>query len=101
MLHPLRPAGCVTDFLLEHSILKQKFADAATDALRAKVLQINGYDVNALELIDPEETPKNVLIRGIKKKKVNPRQAEALKKEYAEICNFLGIQPYLWNDYAK
>lgn len=101
MMHQLRPAGCVTDFLLEHSILKQKFADAATDALRAKVLQINGYDVNALELIDPEETPKNVLIRGIKKKKVNPRQAEALKKEYAEICNFLGIQPYLWNDYAK
>ena len=71
MMHQLKPTGNYTDFLLEHSILKQKLADAATDALRCKVLEINGYDVTALELIDPEETPKNVLIRGVKKSKTN------------------------------
>lgn len=101
MMHQLKPQGVYTDFLLDHSILKQKFADAATDALRCKVLEINGYDVTALELIDPEETPKNVLIRGIKRSNTSDKKIEKLKSEYAEICNTLGIHPYLWDDYAK
>ena len=101
MMHQLKPTGNFTDFLLEHSILKQKLADAATDALRCKVLEINGYDVTALELIDPEETPKNVLIRGIKQSKTNPKQAEKLKVEYNNICKMLDINPYLWDKYAK
>lgn len=100
MMHQLKPTGCFTDFLLEHSILKQKLADAATDALRCKVLQINGYDVNALELIDPEETPKNVLIRGIKHCAPNADSIQKLKAEYAQICAALGIHPYL-HDYVK
>lgn len=101
MMHQLKPTGAFTDFLLEHSILKQKLADAATDALRCKVLQINGYDVTALELIDPEETPKNVLIRGVKRTKQDVAQVEQLKKEYNDICRSLGISPYLWEQYAK
>ena len=101
MMHQLKPSGNYTDFLLEHSILKQKFADAATDALRCKVLEINGYDVTALELIDPEETPKNVLIRGVKKSKTNDAQIQALKNKYADICKMLGVQPFLWDKYAK
>ena len=101
MMHQLKPTGAFTDFLLEHSILKQKLADAATDALRCKVLEINGYDVTALELIDPEETPKNVLIRGIKQNKSNPDIVAKLKAEYTEICNALGIHPYLQDNYTK
>ena len=101
MMHQLKPAGAFTDFLLEHSILKQKLCDAATDALRCKVLEINGYDVTALELIDPEETPKNVLIRGIKRSKINSAKTAELKAEYTNICNTLGIHPYLWDKYAK
>lgn len=101
MMHQLKPTGNYTDFLLEHSILKQKLADAATDALRCKVLEINGYDVTALELIDPEETPKNVLIRGIKQEKCSKNRIEKLKSEYKNICEMLGINPYLWEKYAK
>lgn len=101
MMNQLKPQGKYTDFLLEHSILKQKLADAATDALRCKVLQINGYDVTALELIDPEETPKNVLIRGVKREKISLRRRENLKAEYNEICEALGIHPYLWDGYVR
>lgn len=101
MMHQLKPTGAFTDFLLEHSILKQKLADAATDALRCKVLEINGYDVTALELVDPEETPKNVLIRCIKHNGTNTAKIEKLKTEYTEICNTLGIHPYLWDRYVK
>ena len=99
MMHQLKPQGKSTDFLLEHSILKQKFADAATDALRCKVLQLQGYEVGAIELIDPEETPKNVLIRGVKKANISEKQKEKLIREYAEICKLLDIEPYLAKQY--
>lgn len=101
MMHQLKPQGKFTDFLLEHSILKQKLCDAATDALRCKVLEIQGYDVTALELIDPEETPKNVLIRGIKRSNVSAEKVRQLKAEYREICETLGIHPFLWDEFAK
>ena len=101
MMHQLKPTGNPSDLLLEHSILKQKFADAATDALRCKILQINGYDVAALELIDPEETPKNVLIRAVKIKKTNPQKIRQYKQEYEQLCQMLNIHPYLQDGYAK
>ena len=101
MMHQLSPTGGPADFLLNHSILKQKFADAATDALRCMVLEINGYDVTALELIDPDETPKNVLIRGIKRKNVNQDKIAKRKAEYGRICETLGVHPYLYDNYAK
>ena len=101
MMHQLESTGNATDLLLEHSILKQKFADAATDALRCKVLQINGYDVAALELIDPEETPKNVLIRAVKVNNMNLRKTAQYKEEYRQLCNMLNIHPYLWDGYGR
>lgn len=101
MMHQLKSQGSATDLLLEHSILKQKFADAATDALRCKILQINGYEVNALELIDPEETPKNVLIRAVKMKNPNPQKILQYKQEYQSLCQMLGIHPYLRDGYAE
>jgi len=79
------------DFIAKHSMLRQKFCDAATDALRLKRLEMNGYDVAALELIDPEETPKNIMLRGIKNKKfdTSSKRAKELVEEYAKIENFL------------
>lgn len=52
--------------ILEHSLLKQKFCVALTDALRCKRLQAFGYSVDVTELIDPENTPKNLMIRAIR-----------------------------------
>lgn len=101
MMWQLKPQGKAMDVVLNHSILKQKFADSLTDALRCKVLEINGYDVNALELIDPEETPKNVLIRAVKKDKISEKEVNRLKCEYKEICDMFGINPYLYEKYAK
>jgi len=101
MMGQLKTKGEVTDILMKHSILKQKFADSLTDALRCRVLEINGYEVNALELIDPEETPKNVLIRAVKKGKMTRDDEDKLKEEYKKICDMFGINPYLWETYAK
>jgi len=83
-------------FIEKHSILKQKFCDAATDSLRALLLEASGYRVEALELIDPEETPKNVMLRAIKSKKIMPgNKREAALAEYERAKELLGVQPTL------
>lgn len=76
-------------FIADHSMLRQKLCDAATDALRLKRLEAAGYDVTALELIDPEETPKNVMLRGIRK--YDPQSARCRKAaaEYEAAYRFL------------
>ncbi len=78
-------------FIADYSMLKQKLCDAATDALRLKLLEANGYETAALELIDPEETPKNIMLRGLKKPKFdkNSDKARALYGEYRNIHRFL------------
>ena len=78
-------------FIADYSMLRQKLCDAATDALRLKLMEANGYDTAALELIDPEETPKNIMLRGILKKGFdrNGEKAKKLMAEYEEINRFL------------
>ena len=78
-------------FIAEHSMLRQKLCDAATDAHRLKLLQANGYEVCALELIDPEETPKNVMLRALRRHGFSKDSAEAKRilAEYEQARAFL------------
>ena len=76
-------------FVAEHSMLRQKLCDAATDALRLKKLEANGYDVTALELIDPEETPKNIMLRGIRKHHPDSPRCKKAAEEYVAAYEFL------------
>ena len=80
-------------FIAEHSMLRQKLCDAATDALRLKRLEAAGYDVTALELIDPEETPKNVMLRGIKKYDPAAQRCRKAAEEYETAYAFLMGKP--------
>ncbi len=53
--------------LLKYGIIKERFAALTTDALRGEFLENAGYNVQLLEFIDMEHTPKNILIRAVKK----------------------------------
>ena len=53
-------------------ILRDRFASLATDALRAKLLEVRGYKTQILEFIDLEHTPKNLLLRAIRRKTPDP-----------------------------
>ena len=78
-------------FIADYSMLRQKFCDAATDALRLKLMEANGYETAAIELIDPEETPKNIMLRGIRKNGFdkNSENSKLLYKEYEKAYAFL------------
>lgn len=82
-------------FISEHSILHGKLCDAATDALRAKYLEARGYDVTAMELIDPEETPKNVLIRAVRNRHLSEEKKKQAAEEYEATVKWLGVDPML------
>jgi hypothetical protein len=78
-----RKMNCPTlGFIEERSILKQKFCDAATDSMRLLRLEAMGYRTDAIELIDPEETPKNVLLRGILTGDYNEKKADEYRAAY-------------------
>ena len=77
--------------VMDYGLLKERFAAIVTDGLRAKYLEREGYDAQILEFIDMEHTPKNILIRAVKKGKRNEKIAEEITK-----CEeLLGVKPTL------
>ncbi|MBR4180000.1 MAG: methyltransferase, partial [Treponema sp.] len=81
--------------LLKYGLLREKFSSLLTDALRGEWLEQQGYRVQMLEFIDEEHTPKNVLIRAVKKSAVNgvPELVEGAKPK---ILDELKISPEIW-----
>ena len=72
------------DFVTRYPHLKNKLAEALTDAIRSERLYANGYDVDAVELTDPTDTPKNTLIRAKKRIREGSLLA-ARREEYRKI----------------
>jgi SAM-dependent methyltransferase len=78
--------------LLGHGLLRERFAAEVTDAVRAQLLGLVGYDVQLVEFVELEHTPKNVLIRAVRRP---ARRTDRLAREYLELKRALGIDPYL------
>ena len=53
--------------IMKYGLLKERFAALVTDGLRAEYLEREGYETQILEFIDMEHTPKNILIRGVRR----------------------------------
>ena len=53
--------------ILKYGILKERMAALVTDGIRAELLREEGYETRILEFIDMEHTPKNLLIRAVRK----------------------------------
>ena len=82
--------NCPTlSFIAEHSMLRQKFCDAATDALRLKLLEAHGYKTASLELV--EDAPKNIMLRAIRINGADENSPASKKAmmEYEQAKRFL------------
>lgn len=53
--------------LTRYGIIKERFSALLTDALRADILECCGYETQVLEFIDLEHTPKNIMLRAVKR----------------------------------
>jgi SAM-dependent methyltransferase len=82
---PFRP-------VMRHGILRERLGDILTDAFRALILRIMGYQTDVLEFVDPENTPRNVMIRAVRR---YPAGSRAHLEEYEALKRFWGVKPYL------
>ncbi len=85
--HPLTN---VTQF----GLLRYKFADILTDALRSQFLLGNGYYVELLEIVSPKLTPKNILISARKIKGRNKRNLEGYYELGSMFNTNFGLQEF-------
>lgn len=77
--------------VLKYGLIRERMSALITDAVRANLLNEQGYDTQILEFIDMEHTPKNLLIRAVKRKGMRP----GAKEDIGELCSYLGISPTL------
>lgn len=76
-------------FTLRFGVLSDKLCTVLTDGLRALHLEASGYTVCAAELTDPDDTPKNVLLRATRG--ISPARRAKAAEEYRAALFFLGI----------
>ncbi|OYW11638.1 MAG: SAM-dependent methyltransferase, partial [Planctomycetales bacterium 12-60-4] len=76
--------------LTGYGLLKDRFAAMATDALRARYLETQGYRTQVVEFIETEHTPKNVLLRAVRRELSTEELADRQSK-YASLKHDLGI----------
>ena len=96
--HELNKQISASEFepITDYGILKERFCALATDGIRAKILEEQGYDTQILEFIDMEHTPKNLLIRALHRKKPSAKKREKASKEVNAFCEQFGFAPTLW-----
>jgi len=87
--------------LERHGLLKERWAALATDALRGAMLEICGYKTQILEFIDMEHTPKNVLIRAIRRApgEFPEHLLNSRRSEYAQLKSLAGVESFALERY--
>ena len=83
----------VLEPVLGYGLIKERMAALVTDALRARYLELEGYETQILEFIDMEHTPKNILIRAVKTGKGEKKEEAAGKLKACEEA--LHVDPTL------
>jgi hypothetical protein len=85
-----KPEGKL-DILLRHGIFMERQAEMVTDALRALLLELNGYRTKVFEFVSDAHTPKNNLIVAEKDSRAG-RDRDAILKQIAETKAMFGIE---------
>ena len=83
--------------LTDYGIIKERFAALATDAIRGKLLEYCGYKTQLLEFIDFAHTPKNILIRAIKRPMTAKNARNKAMYEVEALCEEFHFKPTLYH----
>ncbi len=79
--------------ILKYGIVKERISALVTDAVRANLLEAEGYETSILEFIDMEHTPKNLLIRAVRRNDGNESRRREVRERIDEVTDFLNIDP--------
>ncbi len=86
------PTPAPYSLLTRNGILRERFADTLTDALRASVLRLLGYRVDVIEFVDSRHTPRNTLLRAVRTDATPPPDA---RRELDELTRTWAVHPKL------
>ena len=78
--------------LTRHGILRERFADTLTDALRASVLRLVGYRVDVMEFVESQHTPRNTLVRATR---TGAPALKGAREELDQLVATWGVHPKL------
>ena len=82
---------------LKYGLVKERMSALMTDAFRANVMEACGYKTQLLEFIDMEHTPKNILLRAVKKETVAEGElSERVEQGVKEILSYCHTEPTLY-----
>jgi SAM-dependent methyltransferase len=87
------PTPTPYSLLTRHGILRERFADTLTDALRASILRLVGYRVDVVEFVESEHTPRNTMLRAVR---TGGRvKGGGVRKEYDDLVAAWAVRPKL------
>jgi len=79
--------------VLRHGIYRERIAEAATDSMRALLLEIAGYDVKVFEFVGGEHTSKNVMVAATRREVDRTREeTEGLRARLVELAGIHGVK---------
>lgn len=87
-----RPAPPAFQAVLRHNSLKEQLGTILTDAFRAAILRMMGYNTDVVQFVSSEHTPKNLMIRAVKT--ARPGESRFVQ-EYEELKALWQVRPYL------
>lgn len=86
------------DFSLftNYGIIKERFSALTTDAIRGNLLECCGYKTQLLEFIDFAHTPKNILIRAVKRNSTSNKTKEKALAQVNNVIKEFNLSPTLY-----
>jgi hypothetical protein len=75
-----------------HGLLRERLLDVLTDSLRAALLRIVGYRVDAVEFVSDEHTNRNLMLRAVR---TGARPSRDDLAEYDRLVGEWGFEPAL------
>lgn len=82
--------------MLKHGIIKERLSSLVTDSIRGSILEILGYQVQILEFVDMEHTPKNIMIRAVRTHEAYRPEAVL---EYRKLKSSWGLEELFIESY--
>lgn len=83
--------------LLKYGLIRERVSALITDSLRAEYLESAGYKVDVMEFIDMSHTPKNILLRAVRKnQKKDAGDKTDVNQNKPVLIDTLKIAPSIW-----
>lgn len=79
-----------------YGIIQERFAALTTDAIRGNLLECCGYKTQLLEFVDLSHTPKNILIRAVKKQHNSEKTKGKYLQQVKAVMSEFNLSPTLY-----